>query len=917
MFEEEYRLEFFEERNFIRKKCPGCGGHFWTLDRGMETCQDAPCTEFGFIDNPPFKDNFTTEDMRQYFMDFFAERGHTPLDRYPVVARWRDDVFLVHASIYDFQPHATSGRVKPPANPLIVSQPCIRMPDLDEVGRTGKHMTSFEMVGHHAFNSPDNHVYWKDETVRYCHDLLVELGADEKEIAYKEHPWIGGGNAGPSLEVNLRGLELATLVFMNLEKNKEGMIELDGDNYKPLELNVVDTGYGLERWVWMSDGAPTIYDSIYPEIVEYICREMGFSHPLDDPEYRYMLEEYTRLAGRMKSDFSDGALMGVLVEKMKERGYRPDTSKLVEQLTGLKSVYTIADHSRTIAFMLADGVVPSNVAEGYLARLMIRRTLRHIDQTGTDISLKEVVKKQMEKFSDIIDTGREPTVMDMLDSEIERYTETIDKGKRLIKRHVEKWKGGSLSLEDLIGFYDSHGIHPTIVKEVAEKLGVTVDIPPNFSVILAKRHEKLDDKEEEDVFQEYDLPETEMNYYKEQDRSCLEAEVLYATNGEVILDRTCFYPEGGGQMTDTGTLETKNGGILVKHVRKEGDVIVHEVEGDLPSVGETVSCCLDWERRMSLTRNHSATHIIISSARKVLGDHIWQRGAHKSPETARLDISHHRKITHKELMDIERLANEIVLKNIPVERDYMSRDEAEKKYGFELYQGGVPTSDIIRVVHISGVEDLDAQACGGTHVNSTGEVGFIKILGAQRIQDGVVRLTFSAGMPAVDHVQIMEELLFEAADTFDVDPERLPETAERFFQEWKERGKELEKLKEYRSMALVDGLVPGHMERGVEFIVSALEDIEVKEMLAAAESLSSQKNRIILLASVTDGVQLVFSRSDDIDIDMRDILREAAKDINGGGGGTPKTAQGGGKKIEGVDSALEKARSLILKHFDK
>ncbi len=914
MFKDEYRLDFFKKKNFVRKRCTECGEAFWTLDKDMETCQDAPCTEFTFIDNSPFARPFTTAEMRRYFLDFFADRGHIALERYPVVARWRDDVFLVHASIYDFQPHATSGLVEPPANPLVVSQPCIRMPDLEEVGRTGKHMTSFEMMGHHAFNSQDNYVYWKDETVRYCHEMLIDLGLRDDEIAYKEHPWIGGGNAGPSLEVNVRGLEIATLVFMNLEKHPDGDVDLNGEMYRPLSLNVVDTGYGLERYVWMSDGAPTIYDSIYPDIVGYICAECGIPHPLDDKEYRYMLGEYTKLAGRLKKDFTDDELMDGLVSIMEERGYRPVRSQLVEQLTKLRGVYTIADHSRTIAFMLTDGVVPSNVAEGYLARLMIRRTIRHINRLDKNISLPKVVNKQMEKFADIIDTSKTAVVFDMLENEIERYRETTEKGKRLVKRSLKRWEGSTIPLESLIEFYDTHGIHPTIVEDMADELGVTVEIPGDFNVLLAQKHESSETHDKEDFETDYNVPDTELLYYEDPNRCSLDAIVLYSKEGDVILDRTCFYPEGGGQMCDIGDLVTETGTYGVLHVRKEGGVVVHEIDGDIP-VGEAVRCCIDRERRNALTRHHTATHVIISSAREILGEHIWQKGAHKSPESARLDISHYRRVTRQQLMEIERRANEIVLQDIPVEWRTLTRDEAEKRFGFELYQGGVPTSDTIRVVHISDVDDLDAQACGGTHVNSTGEIGLIKMLSAQRIQDGVVRLMFSAGMAAVERVQEMEDLLVKTADTFDVDMERVPETAERFFEEWKERGKELDKLKEYRSLALVDRLVPGEVERGIEFVISVLEDIDLKEMLGAAERITEEEHRVVLVASVTDNVQLVFSRSSDIEIDMREILREAAKEINGGGGGTERTAQGGGKFVDGAQDALESAKKLILERL--
>ncbi|MFB6202820.1 MAG: alanine--tRNA ligase-related protein, partial [Halorhabdus sp.] len=224
--EEEYRLDYFEEHGFQRNQCPECGDHFWTLDSERETCGEPPCDEYSFIDDPGFEEAFELGEMREAFLSFFEERGHDRIEPYPVAAnRWRDDVLLTQASIYDFQPLVTSGTTPPPANPLAVSQPCIRMQDIDNVGVTGRHTMAFEMMAHHAFNArtdiddPDQYayegeVYWKEDTVRYCMELFEELGADPAEVTLIEDPWVGGGNAGPAFEVIYKGAELATLVFM-------------------------------------------------------------------------------------------------------------------------------------------------------------------------------------------------------------------------------------------------------------------------------------------------------------------------------------------------------------------------------------------------------------------------------------------------------------------------------------------------------------------------------------------------------------------------------------------------------------------------------------------------------------------------------------------------------------------------------
>ncbi len=924
MFEEEYRLEYFEKNGFVRKKCEDCGSHFWTLDEDMKTCQDAPCTEFDFIGDAPTDRSFTIDEMRDFFIDFFTERGHTSLERYPVVARWRDDVFLVHASIYDFQPHVTSGKVKPPANPLVVSQPCIRLPDVDEVGRTGKHQTAFEMLGHHSFNSPEDQVYWKEETVEYCHELLKKMGVSEEIIAYKEHPWIGGGNAGPSLEVNVKGLEVATLVFMNMEKDPGGEFELDGERYSKLRLNVVDTGYGLERLAWITEGAPTIYDSVYPEMIRFIIEDIDIDHPLEEESYCEMLKEYTNLAGTSEKDFEDEELIDELMGRLCKCDMDMNKEEIVERLSKLRSVYTLADHSYAVALMLSDGVVPSNVEEGYLVRMMIRRALRQIDNLECELSLVEAVEKQMELHPKIIDHKKKDLVFDILDSEVEKYRSTLMKGKRMVERELGSLDPGEeLSLEKLIEFYDTHGIHPTIVKELAQDFEVEIDIPSNFNAMLAQRHEATESEGkksevkaevEKEESTDLDIPETETLYYDNPRAETFEAVVLNSKEGEVILDQSLFYPEGGGQPSDQGVLTTEDGSYFVKHARRENGLIIHEIDGKI-SKGEVVDGRVDWERRMALSRHHSATHIIISAAREVLGDHIWQRGAQKGVDSARLDISHYKRISRDEIKRIEKIANQIVLNDVPVRKEELTRDEAEERFGFQLYQGGVPESEIIRVVHISDVEDHDAQACGGTHVDSTAEVGAIKILNTQRIQDGVERLVYSAGMATIEHVQHQEDILKESASKFNVDIEKLPSTSERFFKEWKERGKMVEELKEYRAVAMYEELLPGEEVKGVEIVCDVV-DMDTKGMLSTAERITSEEGKVVLLASEGENVNLVFSRSDDLDINMIEILNKAAEEINGGGGGSPKTAQGGGSKPEGRKDALKKARSLVLEELE-
>ncbi|MEM3255866.1 MAG: alanine--tRNA ligase-related protein, partial [Thermoplasmatales archaeon] len=207
----DYSLQYLLSNGYERKICAKCGRAFWTIDKNRVTCGEVPCDPYSFIGNPPTLRKYSLEEMREEFLSFFESRGHKRIKRYPIVARWRDDVYLVNASIYDFQPHVTSGKVPPPGNPLVISQPCIRTVDLDNVGKTGRHLSVFEMGGAKAFNFPGNEIYWKDRAVQLCLEFLSHLGVNREEVILKEKPWAGGGNAGSSFEVMVRGLEVATL----------------------------------------------------------------------------------------------------------------------------------------------------------------------------------------------------------------------------------------------------------------------------------------------------------------------------------------------------------------------------------------------------------------------------------------------------------------------------------------------------------------------------------------------------------------------------------------------------------------------------------------------------------------------------------------------------------------------------------
>jgi len=920
----EYRLDYFGEEGFRRGECTECGAHFWTRDPDRETCGEPPCEDYGFIDDPGFDESYRLGEMRERFLSFFEEHGHERIEPYPVAAnRWRDDVLLTQASIYDFQPLVTSGKTPPPANPLCISQPCIRMQDIDNVGKTGRHTMAFEMMAHHAFNvredaageyAYEGEVYWKDDTVRYCDEFFVAMGADPAAVTYIEDPWVGGGNAGPAFEVLYRGAELATLVFMSMEQDPDGEYEMkDGNAYSPMDTYVVDTGYGLERWTWVSQGTPTVYEAVYPETIAFLKDAAGID--LSEAE-ETLVHRAAKLAGHLDIDEVEDmdAARDNIAEKLDV-----DAARLHELMRPLESIYAIADHVRTLAYMFGDGIVPSNVGTGYLARMVLRRTQRLLEDVDADADLEELVDRQATRLGY---ESRE-TIREIVRAEAAKYERTLERGGRKVRHVAEEYAehGDPIPASQLVEFYDSHGIQPDMVREIAAEVGATVDEPDDFYSLVASRHDSGSAFGASDGADERlgDLPETERLFYDDQYRTEFEAVVLDVferdVDGEpsydVVLDQTMFYPEGGGQPADRGTLSTEDKTVPVRDVQVRDGVVLHRTDED-PGKGEFVRGQIDVERRRRLMQHHTATHVIGHAAREVLGPHVRQAGAQKGTHSSRLDVRHFDRISRDELKAIERVANEVVTDNTVVETEWPHRHEAEAEHGFDLYQGGIPPGEHVRLVHVAA----DVQACAGTHVKRTGDVGLIKILNTERIQDGVERLTFAAGTAAIEHVQEREDALLAAAETFDVSLAEVPETAERFFAEWKERGKRVEELQEDLAAARAAGAVAGEeVDLGEWTAVVQHVDGDMDALRATANALVAD-GKVAVVGSDADGAQFVVGVPEGAPVNAGRVVSELAGMVGGGGGGPPDFAQGGGPDAEALAEALAAAPDLLREAAD-
>ncbi len=908
MLEEEYQLEYFKTQGLTRRICKSCGSAFWTRDSSRESCGDAPCEPYTFIGKPVFNTH-TLDSMREAYLSFFEKHGHTRVERYPVVARWRDDIYLTIASIADFQPFVTGGIVPPPANPLTISQPCIRLNDLDSVGRSGRHLTTFEMMAHHAFNTPTEEIYWKDRTVELCDQFIASIGGDITKVTYKEHPWIGGGNAGPSLEVLIGGLEIATLVFMSLGRQKTPApgYELNGEMYYPMKLRIVDTGYGLERLVWASKGSPTIYDAVFPEMVSNVMSAAGLSHMLDNKEFTKILALNAKFAGLM--DISGTNLFQLRKKVAAAIDISPE--KLDKMITPIEKVYAVVDHTRCLAYMLGDCIVPSNVREGYLARLVIRRTLRMMNELKMQGPLADLVEQQttiigINTFEQDISIVRE-----IVERETEKYASTLERGTRIVQKIAQSYKAKSqrVPLSEIITLYDSHGIQPEMVKDIATKEGAVVDLPDNFYSMVADMHSESKKEVVEDKTSKYSvrvdgLPPTKKLYYEQPSDIEFEAVVLDFFDGYAVTDQTLFYPDGGGQPADTGSLVSTDSMVRVDGAVKIGEVILHHITGGVLRRGERVKGMVDEERRWSLMRHHTATHILLHAAKEVLGVHIHQAGAQKGSESSRIDIRHFKHITPDELRKIETEANRMIMASQPVEISIEDRTKAEQKYGFSLYQGGVPPGRDLRVVKVAG----DIEACAGTHCRNTGEVGVIKIIRVEHIQDGIERIEFTAGLAAIFYMQHLENIVTSSSEVLSVQPDNLPSSVARFFNEWKDQKKDIDRMSA-RLVELEMGTIVAESIRGVAVVIRRI-DLPAKELAALATSISD-KGGVALIAGAGDTVRVVLT-SGDPRVNAGEIISQVCSLLGGKGGGKPAMAQGGGPDANQLDLALKVGRERII-----
>ena len=766
-----YATSILKGEGFIRKKCKKCGTYFWTTNPEQEVCGDPSCSGgYRFIGNPPVREKISYVDVWKKFSRFFKDRGYTPIKRYPVVARWRDDTDFVQASIYDFQPWVVSGEVDPPANPLVVPQFCLRFNDIENVGITGAHYTGFVMIGQHAFTSPED--YDQEKYFTDIYEWLTKgLGIPKNELSFHEDAWAGGGNFGPSMEYFSRGLELGNQVYMQYAVTPTG--------YKELDTKVLDMGMGHERNAWFTNGTATSYDIVMPSVVNYLKKITSTRINKD------FHERFTMLSSMLNRDEVED------IEKawqMIAKKLGMNIKEIREMIERMAAIYSIADHTRSLLVAIHDGALPSNVGGGYNLRLILRRALSMAQRYGWDIDFYKIAELHVKDLKPLFpELGEDLEHFNkIMEIEKNRYYSTIERNKRIIEKELSK---NNITAERLFTLYESQGISPEEVKNTAREKGIKLDIPKRFYELLEEKREKS--RKKEGVMHEElevgDIPETICLYYDHYDYLEFEARVLRIIDNKVVLDRTAFYPTSGGQMHDKGKIN----GIEVIDVYKQGRHVIHVLK-EKPGFkeGSLVQGSINPERRIILTQHHTATHIINGAARQVLGRHVWQAGAEKTTEKARLDITHYASLTSEEKRLIEEVANNIIKQNLPVYKYFLKRNIAEQRFGIRIYQGGAVPGKELRIVEIP---DFDVEACGGTHLNTTGEAELVKILKTTRIQDGVVRIEFVAGKRAIEEMDKAKKKLEELSKILNCEIEQVPGRIEELFTKWKKAKKQARK----------------------------------------------------------------------------------------------------------------------------
>ena len=870
----------------------------------------------------------TGDELRQKYLDFFKRKNHLIMPSAPLVPQDDPSLLWINAGMAPFKPYF-DGRKEPPKTRIATSQKCIRTNDIDNVGRTNRHQTFFEMLGNFSFGD-----YFKEEAIVWgwefvteeldldpdklwitiykddeeAHDIWHDIvGLEEERIirmGKKENFWqIGTGPCGPCSEIHYdrgpeygtseedviggegdRYLEIWNLVFTQYNYTEDG-------EYLELPNKNIDTGMGLERVASILQDVDSNFetDLLYP-MIEYLEADSGVP---------YKKNEDTKMAYRL-----------------------------------------IADHIRGVTMAIFDGVLPSNEGRGYVIRRLLRRAVRYGGKLGYEepflFKMVPIVINAMSGGYPNLEE-KEEQIIKFVKAEEERFFNTLDQGLDILSEMIEELKAEGqekLSGKKAFRLYDTFGFPLDLTKDVLKESGLYVD-EDGFEAEMAKQKQRAREAREEVGFGSTEedkllkeltdeIDKTEFVGYRHMSNQAQILKIIKdgqlidklnkGEEGKIILDTSSFYAESGGQIGDKGIIKSSKGKAVVKDTVNKLDFYLHqaEIEEGMLKVGEQVHLEVYEDTRRATMRNHSATHLLHQSLRDVLGDHVNQSGSLVEPERFRFDFTHFSALTEKEIEEIEYRVNEQIINNLNVKIEEMDIDEAKEKGAAALF-----TEKYGQKVRVVQMGNFSIELCGGTHVNRTGDIGLFKITNEGSIASGIRRIEAVTGFKALEYVKDKEELLADSAEMLNAEIKEVPQKINRLKDNVKELEKEIRSLKDRIAHSKTTNIMDEiEVVNKVNLLTHKLEGVDNDALRKMADKLQNKmESGIIILASALENKVLFVAKiTEDLvneGYNAGEIIGKVAQVAGGGGGGRPDMAQAGGSKVDKIDEALAKAKEII------
>jgi alanyl-tRNA synthetase len=858
----------------------------------------------------------TSEEIREAFLKFFEKKGHKILPSASLIPDDPQLLFTV-AGMVPFKP-IFWGKVEPVYTRVATCQKCLRTVDIENVGKTPRHHTFFEMLGNFSFGD-----YFKEEAIEWAWEFLTQvLGVPEEKLwvsVYEED------EEAFRIWNEKIGLPEKKILRMGKEDNFWGPAGPTGPCGPDTEI-FYDTGYskgcpeGEECTPANSEGRfVEIWNLVF---TEYYQDEEGKLHPLPrkNIDTGAGLERFCAMMQGVYSNFDTDLFQPIInrIEELTGVGYKTDEEKDV-------SIRVIADHIRAITFLISEGVFPSNEGRGYVLRRIIRRAMRHGILLGmSEPFLYRIVDAVVEKMGKVYPeiVRGEGMVKEVLSAEENRFLKTLEQGMKVFDEIVEK--KGRIDSEDAFKLYDTYGLPLELTLEIAREKGVEVDVQ-EFNkymeeqqrksraamgdVEFARRYEYL-----EKLPKDFRIEFTGYEKLEDEGEVVLIARddetVEEASEGtvEVVFSRTPFYAEKGGQVSDTGMVEWRDGKALVEYVFEASEgVIVQRIkilDGTLRR-GQKVVLRVDKKRRESTMRNHTATHLLHAALKKVLGDHVRQAGSLVAPDRLRFDFTHFKGLSSAEIEQVEDLVNEWIMEAIPVEVRYTSYEEAVKSGVVALFTEKY--GDVVRVVEVPGVSK---ELCGGTHVKNTGQIGLFKIISEESVSSGVRRIEAVTGFSTLELLRNQKKLIDQLKEILGAREDELTDRVLSLREKVKELEKKLSQGRISEKMITMKQL-----EDGVKVFHGVFEGVEAKHLGGIADNVLKKEGEgiVILFSKFENKVFLVVKVSENLldRYDASSIARNIAKELGGSGGGRRNFAQAGGRHPERIKDVLERLEEFL------